>query len=288
MKLDDWKKAGKITAEVLEFGKSLVKPGVKLLDVAEKIEAKIKEKGAMPAFPVNISFNEAAAHYTPEKEDKTIFEDQLVKLDIGAVYNGAIGDSACTIDLSGDRYKSLVQASLDALNAAIKLAKPGVELRQIGAEIEKAINKYGFVPVRNLTGHELKEFELHAGLTIPNYDNGDEAKLEKGMVIAIEPFATTGAGLISESTNPQIFMLEGNARVRTPFARNVLKELEQFHGLPFAKRWLKEKGAEFGLREIRQTNMLREYTPLLEINKGFVSQAEHTVYVDEVPIVLTK
>jgi len=287
--LEDWKKAGKITAEGLEFGRGLVKDGIKLLEVAEKIEAMIKEKDAMPAFPVNISMNEIAAHYTPSKDDETIFEDQLVKLDIGVVYKGAIGDSACTIDLSGGRHKNLVQASIDALNAAIKAIKPGVELREIGAEVEKAIAAHGFKPIRNLSGHELKEFDLHAGLNIPNFDNNDTTKLEKGMFLAIEPFATTGAGLIEETTNPQIFRLEGTARVRTPFGRKVLEEIEQFHGLPFAKRWLKEKGADFGLREIKQSRVLREYTPLVEVNKGVVSQAEHTVYVDEEgAVVLTK
>ncbi|MBW2994961.1 M24 family metallopeptidase, partial [Candidatus Woesearchaeota archaeon] len=154
-------------------------------------------------------------------------------------------------------------------------------------EVEKAISAKGFQPIRNLSGHQLGEYELHAGMNIPNFDNNDVRVLEKGMFVAIEPFATNGAGLIDKSSNPQIFMLLGNARVRTPFGRKVLQEINGFHGLPFAKRWLKEKGVEFGLREIKQTGMLKEYTPLLEVNKGLVSQAEHTIYVDDEPVVLT-
>jgi methionyl aminopeptidase len=286
---DDWKKAGQITAECLEFGRKLIKPGIKLLEVAEKIEAKIREMGAKPAFPVNISMNEIAAHYTPSKDDETIFKDQLVKLDIGAVFNGAIGDSACTIDLSGGRFTSLVQASIDALNAAIKVCRPGTQLKEIGAEIEKAISSHGFKPIRNLSGHQLEKYTLHAGLTTPNFDNNDETELEEGMFLAIEPFATDGAGLIQETQNPQIFLQLAGARVRTPFARNVLKEIEGFEGLPFAKRWLKAKGAEFGLREIQQSRALHEYTPLSEVNKGMVSQAEHTLFIDsDGAVVLTK
>jgi methionyl aminopeptidase len=287
--LNDWKKAGKIAAEVLQFGKELVKPGAKLLDVAEQIESRIKENDAMPAFPVNLSMNEAAAHYTPAKDDATVFKDQLVKLDVGVVYNGAIGDTACSIDLFGGKYETLIQASIDALNAAIKVIKPGAELREVGAAIENAINAKGFVPIKNLSGHQLDEFQLHAGLNIPNFDNNDTSKFEKGMFVAIEPFATDGAGMIAESSNPQIFLLLGPARVRTPFARKVLAEIEGFHSLPFAKRWLQTKGAEFGLREVKQTGMLKEYTPLLEVNKGMVSQAEHSIYVDDDgAVVLTK
>ena len=286
---DDWKKAGKITAECLEFGRNLIKPGVRLLEVAEKIEARIRKMGAEPAFPVNISMNEVAAHYTPSKDDETIFKDQLVKLDIGAVFNGAIGDSACTFDLSGGRFTSLVQASIDALDAVIKMARPGVQLREIGAAINEAIASYGFKPIRNLSGHQLEKHKLHAGLTTPNFDNNDETELEEGMFLAIEPFATDGAGLIQETANAQIFMLEGPARVRSVFGRKVLEEIKLFQGLPFAKRWLKEKGIDFGLREIKQTGMLHEYPPLAEVNKGVVSQAEHTVYIDKDKcMVLTK
>jgi methionyl aminopeptidase len=169
------------------------------------------------------------------------------------------------------------------------MARPGVQLREIGAAINEAIASYGFKPIRNLSGHQLEKHKLHAGLTTPNFDNNDETELEEGMFLAIEPFATDGAGLIQETANAQIFMLEGPARVRSVFGRKVLEEIKLFQGLPFAKRWLKEKGIDFGLREIKQTGMLHEYPPLAEVNKGVVSQAEHTVYIDKDKcMVLTK
>jgi len=289
MNTDDWKTAGKIAAQVMAFGKPLVKPNEKLLDVAEKIEAKIRELGAEPAFPANISINEQAAHYTPAADDKTLFkEDDLVKLDIGVLYNGAIGDIAETIDLSG-RYDPLVKASREALDAAIKIIKDGVTLAEIGRAINSAIEKYGYTPIRNLSGHELQEYELHSGLTTPNYDNGDATELHEGMVVAIEPFATTGAGLVEEGSTIEIYMQVGLGRVRTPFARALMEEIDGFNGLPFAKRWLKTKGAAFGLREIRQAKSLHEYPVLVEVNKGLVSQAEHTILVEKDGcVVLTK
>ena len=90
----------KITAEAIEYGKSLVKTDASVLDVAEKIEEKIKQLGGEPAFPVNISFNHIAAHYTPEVNDALVFKDEIIKLDIGAHVEGCIGDSAVTVDLS--------------------------------------------------------------------------------------------------------------------------------------------------------------------------------------------
>lgn len=287
MELEDWKKAGKIAAEVLEYGKSLVKENALLLDVADKILAKIKEKGAEPAFPVNISMNELAAHYTPSKNDETTFSDQLVKLDIGVHVNGAIGDTACTIDLSG-KYSDLVKASKEALDAAIKAIKPGIQVNQIGAEVEKIITSYGFEPVRNLSGHQLQEFQLHGGVSIPNYESEDTRVIEKGMTVAIEPFATDGAGVVIESGTPEIFMLLGEGRVRSMITRNVMKEMLEFNGLPFAKRWLQTKGVDFALREMKNARILKEYPPLADANKGMVSQAEHTVYIGDNVEILTK
>ena len=147
-------KAGRISAEVLEYGKSLIKKGNSLLDATEKIEAKIFELGGKPAFPVQISCNEIAAHFCPEEDDNTIFEEQVVSLDLGVHVDGAIGDNAYTIDLSGS-YLDLVKAAQKALEQALKITNVGTELREIGKTINDTIKSYGYNPVRNLSGHGL-------------------------------------------------------------------------------------------------------------------------------------
>ena len=101
-------KAGKISAEALEYGKSLIKKGNSLLNVTEKIEEKIFELGAKPAFPVQVSCDEIAAHFCAEEDNMTLFGEQVVSLDLGVHVNGAIGDNAYTIDLSG-KYNDLVK-----------------------------------------------------------------------------------------------------------------------------------------------------------------------------------
>ena len=276
-------KAGKIAFEALEYGKSLIKKGSSLLDATENVEKKIFELGGKPAFPVQISCNEIAAHFCPEEDDKTIFEEQVVSLDLGVHINGAIADTAYTIDLSG-KYSDLVKASQKALEEALKIINVGIELREIGKVINDAISSYGYAPVRNLSGHGLELYNIHTKPTIPNIDNGDKTTLKKGMAFAVEQFATTGSGVVHDSGLATVFMLEHKKPVRSPITREVLREIESYEGLPFTKRWLIKKfgaKANFALRELKQLGMVHEFPPLVEINKGIVSQAEHSVIIDD-------
>jgi len=280
--LEKYRKAGKIAAQALDYAKSLVKPGVSLLEVCEKAEAKIKELGAEPAFPVQISLNDVAAHFCPEEDDNTILKDQLLSIDVGVHVDGFIGDTAATIDLS-NQNENLVKASREALDNAIKIIKPGITLGEIGKTIQSAITKYGFSPVRNLSGHGLDEYNIHTRPTVPNYDNGDQTQLEEGDIIAIEPFASKGAGVIYESSNPTVFQLPFKKPVRNMITRQVLKEIDKFNGLPFCRRWLVKKfglaKTNFALRELRTLEILKEYPPLLDQAHGLVSQAEQTILV---------
>ena len=276
-------KAGKVSAEVLEYGKLLIKKGNSLLETTELIEKKIYELGAKPAFPVQISCNEIAAHFCVEDDDKTIFDEQVVSLDLGVHVDGAIGDNAYTIDLSG-RYNDLVKAAQKALEEALKIINVGVELREIGKVINDTIKSYGYAPVRNLSGHGLDLYNIHSKPTIPNIDNGDKTTLKKDMVFAVEPFATTGSGVVHESGLPTVFMLEHKKPVRSPITREILKEIETYERLPFAKRWLTKKfgaKANFALRELTQLGIIHQFPPLVEVNKGVVTQAEHSVLIDD-------
>ena len=288
----DFIKASRISAEVLEYGKTLIKKGNSLLDATEKIENKIFELGGKPAFPVQISCDDIAAHFCAAEDDKTIFENQVVCLDLGVHVNGAIGDNAYTIDLSG-KYKELVESAQKALEEALKIVNVGTELREIGKTINDTIKSYGFNPVRNLSGHGLELYDIHTNPTLPNFDNGDKTKLTKNMTFAIEPFATTGAGVVGEKGHPTVFMMRNKKPVRSPITREVLKEIESYENLPFAERWLTRKfgaKANFALRELNQLGIIHQFPPLVETSKGIVSQAEHSILIDgegEV-VVLTK
>ena len=290
--IEKYKKAGKIAAETLEYGKSLVKKGALMVEALDKIEQKVIDLGAGLAFPAQISCDHIAAHYCPEEDDKTVFSDQLICLDVGVHIDGFIGDTAATIDLSG-KYGNLANAAEDALSSAIKIIKVGATLGEIGKTIQETIQKCGFAPVRNLSGHGLGKYEVHTKPSIPNFDNNDKTKIEKGMVFAVEPFASTGAGVVQDSGNATVFQLITKKPVRSPLTRQVLQEIDSYKGLPFTTRWLTRKfgaRAKFALREMGQLGMLYAHPPLADKDKGIISQAEHTVLIDNEgkAIILTK
>ena len=289
--LDSYLKAGKIVIEAREYGVTLIKAGASLKEVCDKIEDKIRSLKGELAFPVQISLNQVAAHYCPDDNDTVIFKQgDLAKLDIGVHINGYVADTAVSVDLGN--HAELMKASREALDNALKLIRPGVTLGEIGKVIQETISSHGFSPIKNLSGHGLGEYEIHTKPTIPNFDTGDTTKLKEDQVIAIEPFATTGQGMIFESTNPTIFSQIDQKPVRSPFAREILAYIQQYKALPFARRWLVRKfGAgktSFALRELLQADILRAYPPLPEKADGLVSQFEHSVIVKDKPIIYTR
>lgn len=287
--LEKYKRAGVIASACLRLGESLIKPGADMLVVIEEIEAFIFKEGAFPAFPPQISLNDVAAHFYPE--ESYIFKvGDLAKLDVGVSVDGYIADNAVTVDL-GDN-SALVSASRDALNEALKLVRPGVRVSVIGSKIQEVISGRGFTPVINLSGHGLGRFEVHCSPSIPNIGVDSDVVLEEGMVIAIEPFASAGAGVVYESGRASLFSLVSVKPLRRPDSRLVLKEILKYNGLPFSSTALfKIFGRAkvlFALREMKQLGMLREHPPLVDKHHGLVSQAEHSVIVFDEPIVYTR
>ncbi len=282
---NDWRKAGRIAAEALQHGAGLIKKGALLRDVCEAVEQKIIELGAKPAWPVQVGCNEVAAHFTPDHDDNALCDDKLICLDVGAHINGCIGDCAITIDLSG-RYSDLVNAAKEAYEAAKRVVAIGAKLGDIGRAIQDAITSAGFAPIRNLSGHTLGPFVIHDAPSIPNVDNGSKTELVKGQVIAIEPFTTTGAGVVEESERANIFSLVNKKPVRSPYARDAMKFIDEAYGsLPFTTRWLAKTfgpgRANLAVRELNLAGCLHSYPPLVEKNNGMVAVHENTLLVDE-------
>ncbi|MCZ7402490.1 MAG: type II methionyl aminopeptidase, partial [Candidatus Methanoperedens sp.] len=195
--IEKYRRAGRILSEVRAQAAEKVIEGASLLMVAEFAENLIREKGGEPAFPVNISRNDEAAHSTPCLNDKAVFGKDIVKLDIGVHIDGYIADTAITVDLSGN--PKLVEAAEAALEEAIKFIHAGVNTSDIGGVIEDTIASYGYKPIINLTGHGLAQYIQHAPPAIPNKRMPGGVILEEGDIIAIEPFATNGAGKIHDA-----------------------------------------------------------------------------------------
>ncbi len=284
------KKAGEIVRAVMSYAREIVKPGAKLLEIAEKIDSKIVELGGRAAFPVNLSINEVAAHATPSWNDESVAHG-LLKVDVGVHVDGFVADTAFSVDLENDEEnKRLIHAAEIALDHALKTAKVGARLRDVGLAIFRAINNENFTPVINLSGHEIKQYDLHAGLSIPNYDNQSEVKLEEGLY-AIEPFATNGVGKVRDGKPSGIYQMQADGNVRDNFAREVLDYIaEEYSTLPFCSRWIYKKFGARGLlalRQIEQAGILHQYAQLVETSGGKVAQAEHTVILTENGSIIT-
>ncbi len=277
--IEKTEKAGKVLRKTKEEAVKLIKPGVKLLEIAEFVEKRIVELGALPAFPCNISINSDAAHFTPRKNDERVFhEGDIVKLDVGAHVDGYIADTAITVDL-GD-HSELVAASEEALNSAIKAIHAGVDTAELGRLIDGVIKEFGYKPIVNLTGHGLQRWMCHAPPTIYNFSTRRGVVLERGAIIAIEPFVTDGTGKVVERNEVEIYSLASPKPVRMKQERELLEEIKQYKTLPFAKRWLKS-ASDLIINRLVRSGVLRAYPVLTEAGKGMVSQSEHTVIVEE-------
>lgn len=275
-------KAGKIAADVMGYARNLIKLEMSLAEAAEKIENKIFESGAKCAFPVDLSCNEIAAHYSPLHNDKSVAKG-LVKIDIGVEIDGFPVDTASSVDLTPEqKYKDLIKASEEAVNEAVKTTKYGIKANEIGKVIERTINSYGFKPIRNLYGHELAKYEIHAGLRIPSYDDKEENILYEG-IFAIEPFATSGAGLVVNGKPSEVFQLQEILSVRDKNAREILEFIaKEYRTFPFSARWIIKKfgnGALFALARLVREGILHSFPQLLEKTSAIVSQAEHTIMI---------
>lgn len=275
---EQYRKAGRVLGKALSAGAKMVKEGVRYLDVAEEIERIISSEAGL-SFPVNISVNEVAAHYTPSLNDSLKFKKgDVVKIDAGSHVNGYIGDSALTVEVGSNENEHIIKASEEALQEAIEIVRAGVSIAEIGETIEKKIKSYGLRPVKNLQGHSLERYNLHAGLSIPNVSNNNSRKLKEGEVIAIEPFATNGSGYVVDRENGNIYLLKSRAKGR------IADEMrKKFDGLPFASRWME---GIVGWDKVNMTLafMLRRravyaYKKLVEVDGGIVAQTEHTLLV---------
>jgi methionyl aminopeptidase len=277
-------KAGEIEKKVKEYVKSFIKKDILLLEIAEKIENKILELGGKPAFPTNLSINEIAAHYTPSYNDETKAHG-LLKVDLGVQVEGFIADSAFSLDLeNSEENKRLIKASEEALNNAIKSIIENKNLGEIGEIIQETINSFGFSPITNLTGHEIKEYELHSGLTIFNIKNNNKEKLNNGLY-AIEPFVTKGIGKIYEGKPSEIYVLQDDKNIRSNEAREILNYIiKEYKTLPFCSRWIVKKfGVKslFYLKQLEKNGNLYNYPELIEESHQKVSQSENTILIYE-------
>ena len=293
-----YKLAGRIIAEVFEDVKksNIVQPNARVIDIVDFIEEEIKKRGGKCAFPLNIDINEIAAHYTSPISDESLIPEPnergflLVKLDGGVSIDGYLSDHAITINLGSEKHDVYYEAARSALLKAIEAIKPGVKINSLGKIIEKEIKSFDLKPISNLSGHQLKQYNLHSGSTIPNVETSERHSLsfQEGDVFAIEPFTTNGAGFVINQKNITIYSLNKSKIKNAP--RPINDALSRIYKnnkfLPFSPRWF-PKISEPILKRLIGLRAAHGYPVLIDAKKGPVAQAEHTIIVTRVGAEIT-
>jgi len=279
-------KAGRITAKVREQMRRTVSEGMRIIDICEKAESSIRESGGKPAFPCNVSVNEVAAHSTSPPQDKrTVPENSIVKVDVGAHVDGYIADTAVTVCFNPE-YESLVRSAEEALETALKLLRPGLSITRLGSAIQKSIEMQGFKPISNLTGHQVGRYLVHAGKALPNVFHLSMSRVHVGEVYAVEPFVTVpdAAGKVRGGKEAHIFRFRKRKSLKNDYAKRLLNHIEKnFRTLPFSERWLKgcvpTSYYSTAFSELLSSKSLMAYPVFIEASGKPVAQAEHTVVI---------
>ncbi|KMZ56485.1 Methionine aminopeptidase 2B [Zostera marina] len=291
--------AAEVHRQVRTYMKSIIKPGMLMIDLCETLENTVRklisENGleAGIAFPTGCSLNWVAAHWTPNSGDKTVLQyDDVMKLDFGTHIQGHIIDCAFTVAFN-PMYDPLLEASREATNTGIKEAGIDVRLCDIGVAIQEVMESYeveinGKVfpvkSIRNLNGHSIGPYQIHAGKSVPIVKGGDHTKMEEGEFFAIETFASTGKGYVREDLECSHYMKNydvGHVPLRLPRAKQLLATInKQFSTLAFCRRYLDRIGETkylMALKNLCDAGIVQKYPPLCDIKGSYVSQFEHTI-----------
>ncbi|MCR4284647.1 MAG: type II methionyl aminopeptidase [archaeon] len=288
--IESYIKAGQIASEIKKFARNLVKPGMKLIDIAIAIDDKIEEMGAETAFPVNLCIDEIAAHFTPEIGCEEVAKG-LFTIDIGIAIDGYIADTAMTIDLTEDnRHKEMINLNETIMKNLFEVIKPGIEVNKIGNSVQDTVQEWNkenntqFSTIKSLSGHQLGQHIIHAGLTVSN-NRTDNKTILDNIAIAVEPFVTTGIGDIYEGNLGGIYALISEAQVRDNDSRKVIQFIkDNYKTRPFCSRWLEKAGLprlKFILPNLVKQDILHHYPLLIEKSKAPVSQIENTFVIAE-------
>ncbi len=211
-------------ARVLRALENAVRPGVATKSLDALAEKLIRSEDAAPAFlryrpagskkvyPFTLctSINDTVVHGIPS--GYMIREGDLVKLDLGLKYRGFYLDSAITVgvgDISREA-KKLIQVTEESLGRAIREARPGKTLGDVGYAVESFVKKNKFSVVRSLTGHGIGQ-SLHEDPYVMNFGRpreGDELRI--GMVLAIEPMVAVGTGDIKQLEDDSFVTKDGS------------------------------------------------------------------------------
>ena len=201
------KEACVIAAGALKAAGAAVEPGISTEEIDRIAHNFIVKNGAIPTFKgyngypaaTCISINDEVIHGIPNKK-RIIKAGDIVSIDVGATFNGYVGDNAATFaagDISPEAQR-LCDTTRDSLYEGIKAAVAGGRIGDIGSTIQRYCEERGFSVVREFTGHGVGK-QMHEDPSVPNFGTpGRGVRLLPGMTIAIEPMINMGGAGIRQ------------------------------------------------------------------------------------------
>jgi methionyl aminopeptidase len=297
----DLRLAAEVHRQVRTWANSWIRPGLKMIDITNKLEKKLEQLIAKEglkagqAFPTGCSLNYVAAHWTPNTGDSVVLQyDDVCKIDFGTQINGHIIDCAWTVAFNPvyDPLKEAVQAATDT-----GLRESGIDVRlcDIGAAIQETMESheielngkvYPIRSVKNLNGHLIGPYQIHAGKSVPIVKNTDTVRMEEGDLFAIETFGSTGKAYVREDLECSHYMVRKDPetapqQLRNPKARQLLHFLHtRFDTLAWCRKWLDQLGETkhlLALKSLVEAGIVDPYPPLCDVKGSYVAQYEHTI-----------
>lgn len=303
--LQEYRQGAEIHRQVRQWAQKNIKPGQSLTEIAEGIEDGVRALTGHPgleegdnikggvAFPTGLNLDHIAAHYSPNAGNKTILsKDNVMKVDFGVHINGRIVDSAFTMAFD-PMYDNLLESVREATNTGIKEAGIDARMGEIGAAIQETMESYECeingktYPVkciRNLNGHDIQQWKIHGGKSVPIVKSNDQTKMEEGETFAIETFGSTGNGYVHDDLECSHYAKRADAKnvpLRVESAKKLLNVINKNFGtLPFCRRYLDRLGQEkylLGLRALVENGIVEDYPPLVDKKGSYTAQFEHTI-----------
>jgi len=195
--LNEAREAAEVHRQVRADFMRWVRPGLSMIEIAQYIEkgtraglnAQAGDLSRGWGFPTGLSLNHVAAHYSPNYKDSTVLrEGDVMKVDYGTQINGRIIDCAFTVAFD-QKFDPLLEAVKAATNAGIAAAGIDVRLCDVGAAVQEVMESYEIElngvtypikAIKNLNGHNIAQYKIHAGKSVPPYNNKDTTKMEEG------------------------------------------------------------------------------------------------------------
>ncbi|KAF8862337.1 methionine aminopeptidase 2-like protein [Acephala macrosclerotiorum] len=305
--LQEYRQGAEIHRQVRQWAQKNIKPGQSLTEIAEGIEDGVRALTGHPgleegdnikggiAFPTGLNLDHIAAHYSPNAGNKTLLaQDNVMKVDFGVHINGRIVDSAFTMAFD-PMYDNLLEAVKQATNTGIREAGIDARMGEIGEAIQETMESYEVEingktfpvkAIRNLNGHDIRQWQIHGGKSVPIVKSNDQTKMEEGEVFAIETFGSTGNGYVRDDLECSHYAKRADAPKKdlgVASAKKLLNVINKNFGtLPFCRRYLDRLGQEkylLGLRTLVDHGIVEDYPPLVDKKGSYTAQFEHTILI---------